>query len=302
MTRSEPVNVVASALPIGAVLSLYASSSAVSPGQPFRLYGSFLNYTNSIPHPLTSREIALYRNNVDTGLRATTDSGGAYSFTISEEAPAAAILYFTLGDGVQSNLTAVAVTQEMVPTTISITTNKTTLSVGDNAIIEGTLVSYIAIKMAKVHLYVDGVDSGLLGMTDDVGHYIILFPQGAYTVGTYTLDARFLGDAMLLPSQSSPITITIGAVQTTLSIQVSPTQGGIPLQITVSGYLRRVSDNMGVQNVTVNLLVNGEATVATTTDQSGYYTISYTLSTIGSYIIETEFPGTTEYLGCEEVY
>jgi len=101
--------------------------------------------------------------------------------------------------------------------------------------------------------------------------------------------------------RSGQVLVSVSApkVGTTLTISVSPTSGPAPLSIVVSGKLTENVYGYGLGFKTINLIINGEVISSTDTKSTGTYALYATLTSPGTYVVETEFPGDAEYEGCE---
>jgi hypothetical protein len=287
-------------LQIGPELTLM-SVSAIAPREPFSLYGAFLNWVGGYPRALPNREVTLYRNGVSTGLTSITDNGGGYDFVVSE-AEVGSYSYYTMADSETSNTVSVTVTSTPVTTSVTIAVSKTSFPVGENITVNGYFKDLWnnPIYNYNVDLLVNGVVSGIRGLTDVNGYFAMIFPVGLYGGGTYNLQTSFAGDGMLQASTSTIKTVTITKQATSLSMGVSPVDGQAPLVITVDGYLKRTSDNTGIDGATINLLVDGVVvkSVVTQLTPQGYYTTTYTLTEVKTYSVQTEFLGDDNYEGC----
>lgn len=278
----------------GTELTLYAYPQSVSTRQPIRLTGVFLNWKCTLiggenvcfPVALPNRTISLYRNGVSTGLTDVTDSGGGYEFNITEQT-IGNYDYNTTGNGEVSPTRTVTVTVAPVNTTITMTASKTNLAVGENIQLTGTILDNWGNPVINdvAHIFVEIADSGLNGVTDDSGNYVIIFPVGLYGPGNYNVEARFLGSGTLMPSNSLITAITIMGAGYALSINSSPISGVSPVTILVTGTFS--SGGSGIYPALITLLVNGSSVATAPTNYSGNYTIQYTITGSGTYSIQT---------------
>lgn len=134
------------------------------------------------------------------------------------------------------------------------------------------------------------------------------FPDGSYaffgiavTEGTFTFEVRFAGDGTYDPSSAS-VTATFAKSVTALSIDVSPTTGVPPLDVTISGVLTRVDMGAGLPGKAVNLYRNGVLVASATTGMSpvGQYSFVDTLTSPGTFEYYAEFLGDDLFQGCDE--
>lgn len=100
-------------------------------------------------------------------------------------------------------------------------------------------------------------------------------------------------------ARSIQVTVLARKIKTNISISVTPLEGDAPFDITVTGILKD-TQNRAVSGRTVNLYINNAIVTSTSTDSAGNYSFVYTINDVGTYIIETEFPGDANYLGCAE--
>jgi len=84
---------------------------------------------------------------------------------------------------------------------------------------------------------------------------------------------------------------------TRLTISAVPTSGYVPFDVVVSGILYDVFATPLIGK-TVNLYISGTYYAARTTGGDGKYSFTVTLSTAGTYLFYTEFPGDAVYEGC----
>ena len=101
-------------------------------------------------------------------------------------------------------------------------------------------------------------------------------------------------------ARSGQVAVLAGKTKTRISISVSPTVGDAPFDVTVLGTLTEQVRSRAVAGRQVNLWVNGVVVESTTTDSSGNYGFIYTIQDVGTWMIETEFPGDAQYAGCIE--
>lgn len=133
----------------------------------------------------------------------------------------------------------------------------------------------------------------------------------AVAVGTYNFTANFLGNATYL-SATAGKTCIYAKGATTITIARTPAEGIIPLTVTISGKLKRVSADRygvageGIAAKTVNLHKDRAITPLKSTITSGTpatvgdYSFTDTLTVVGTYIYDTRFETDAYYLGCEE--
>jgi len=103
--------------------------------------------------------------------------------------------------------------------------------------------------------------------------------------------------------------VTVNALEpptkigTSLSINVSPTSGAVPLQVSVWGRLGDISGTP-LNGKSIKLYSNGVLIGSTTTSAGGAgspggdYTFSVNIALAGQYQFQTEFPGDDVYEGC----
>jgi len=124
--------------------------------------------------------------------------------------------------------------------------------------------------------------------------------RGPFGANLFGYAARFDGDATYDASASNIVNVTIQQMPTALSINVLPSSGKAPLTVTVTGTL--IMDKppgLPVSNRAIVLLVNGASAGTTTTDSNGKYTITVTLTTAGTFTLQTTYGGDLGYVGCE---
>jgi len=102
-------------------------------------------------------------------------------------------------------------------------------------------------------------------------------------------------------ARSADVSVSVYApkLATSLSIDVSPTSGTAPLNISVSGYLTETATGYGVGLKPINVYVNGSLYGSVDTKSNGFYATYITLTSQGTYTIHTEFGGDVTYEGCE---
>lgn len=100
-------------------------------------------------------------------------------------------------------------------------------------------------------------------------------------------------------ARSGQVTVLAKKIKTNISINVTPLEGDAPFDITVTGILQDAK-NRAVSGRTVNLYVNNVIVNSTSTNITGNYSFIYTINDVGTYVVETEFPGDANYLGCME--
>jgi hypothetical protein len=150
----------------------------------------------------------------------------------------------------------------------------------------------------KIDLYIQGTFIGSVNTKSD-GSYSL--SVSITVAGTFTFQTQFAGDAGLgYDACSSPtVSVTATLQPTSISISVSPTSGTAPFTVSIAGMLKDNS-GFGLGSKEIDLYVNGTKTATTATDSSGNYSFSLSITSAGSYTIQTQFPGDATYAGCEQ--
>lgn len=149
-----------------------------------------------------------------------------------------------------------------------------------------------------VHLFVDDVEVNSELTHTGAGEGYFDFDYTFTTTGEHAVQVKYFGSVQFAASQSSRTLVSVVKDATIITIVVNPTSGTIPLNVTVTGKLTAVITGAGLFNKQIDLLVNSVKVGQTTTDSNGDYSIAFTISEMGSYTVETEFLGDTDYLGC----
>lgn len=127
------------------------------------------------------------------------------------------------------------------------------------------------------------------------------YPQIETVSAVCQYHAEFAGDAVYNSSISNTTQVIV-FIGTSITINIVPTTGKIPLPVTISGILRDQNAAF-LAGAPVNIYINGVLDDSTTTNGSGAYSVSHIFTNEGTYQVYAEFPGTTTppyYLGCEE--
>lgn len=104
-------------------------------------------------------------------------------------------------------------------------------------------------------------------------------------------------------SQEVTLVAAPALIPTGINISMTPTEGRVPLDVTIQGYLWDAVTAVGLNGKTINLYRDGVLFLTTTTGpaygEAGYYVFNFTVDTPGTYTFFTEFPGDGTYAGCE---
>lgn len=100
-------------------------------------------------------------------------------------------------------------------------------------------------------------------------------------------------------ARSQAVTVLARKAPSYISIAVAPSEGEIPLTVTITGVLTDKTGK-GLAFRTVDLYVNSALIGSTTTAANGSYGLQASFEEPGSYTVETEFPGDSRYAGCLE--
>ena len=160
--------------------------------------------------------------------------------------------------------------------------------------------AYNGINGEIAHLFIDGVDV-LSEVThndpgDTPGYFDFLNYQ--MTLGTHTVQVKYLGSATYNPSESAVYTVSTTLIPTTLTCSITPLSGSAPLIISVSGQLTETPTGIGIPGTMIDIYMNGVRQGGWYTDASGFYSVGFTLSNPGVVDIYAEFVGSGKYEGC----
>jgi len=84
--------------------------------------------------------------------------------------------------------------------------------------------------------------------------------------------------------------------------EVSPTEGYVPLEVTISGQLYCVETGSPLEGKTIDYYRNETYIGSTTTNPWGLFALIYTIEEAGDHTFYVEFEGDAEYEGCAETW
>jgi 5-hydroxyisourate hydrolase-like protein (transthyretin family) len=290
-------------------LSAVASPTTVTVNAPFTINGT-LNTTSGIGIANATVQLQWYSGGTwtnATGETNNTTSTGTYS--ISTSGPAVGTYqYKTIyaGSGTTySNATSAVVTvQVVIPTTLTVVANVTTVAANTPFTINGTLsfTSGTGIAGATITLQknVSGTWTNVAtNVTDANGNYS--FSNSESAGGAYYYRTTYAGDPFIGAATSPVVTVTVGAVliptQLTVAAPASATAG---TSFTINGTLNTTSGT-GIAGATIQLQKNVSGTWQTvtgktnTTTSTGAYRISTSEPTASTYQYRTTYAGNATY-------
>lgn len=151
-------------------------------------------------------------------------------------------------------------------------------------------------------IYVNGTVSYDLpnGTTDALGvasiDWVIPAVRGDTPVSGQNVGFRAFDNATMTSSNLVRGYVAPGKSGTSVSINVSPTSGNVPLTVNISG---KIIDSTGLPlSKTINLYVNATLVDTFTTSITGNYVFSVNITAAGTYQFQIEFLGDAYYEGC----
>lgn len=154
----------------------------------------------------------------------------------------------------------------------------------------------------KVTLVINGLDYGsevTYDLYGEYGFYGILVDAGVYNFQTI-----FDGDDEYAAAYSPLAIGTYSKVASSLTISVSPTSGAPPLDVSISGKLKRGDTGAGIGGRAVDLYRSGSLIDSTSTSIDpktlGQYAFDDVLNNLGTYPYYVYFEGDDQFEGCEK--
>lgn len=184
-------------------------------------------------------------------------------------------------------------------TSLSISISDETPVALDWAQISGVLMCVtegVPLPGRTIELYVNGwlEDSTTTGVDGDY-LFEAQFEEGHYDVYT---SFPYPGDATHFPDDSPLRTVDAWRPTTSLTIDVSPTSGSPPFDVTISGKITRDDTGAGIQPP-IKLFRNDAQIDSKFAGWDGSYSFTDTITAMGTFRYYTEFEGNVKFQGCE---
>lgn len=209
---------------------------------------------------------------------------------------------FTSKENTLYNSSYLKIDYTPIATSITLTAEKSTLPVGSDIILMGTLedINGVGIGGEDVTLqeYIDGTWTDISTTTTNTDGSFDFILSG-YGIGSYTFRAVFKGSLNYSGSTSPEVTVTVTKIPTSISITSDKTTYYANEVAEFTGKLTRTDTGEGLANQTVTLqkLVGATWTDVGTglTGLDGTYLIQYTMSEAGTFNFRTIFAGTETF-------
>lgn len=183
------------------------------------------------------------------------------------------------------------VTVTKTATSMAVSLDKSTVSIGDTVTIQAALTANGAGIEGQAVVFSIGGNTIGSGTTDSSGRAVTTY-TASVSPGTYTVQASFAETNTYLSSTGSAnLIVTATPTTLTLSTPSSLTQGS---SITLTATLTDSKGNP-IQGQSVQFLVNGTLIGSATTDVSGKASFEYTPNTSGSAQIQAVYQGAGNY-------
>ncbi len=256
-------------------------------------YGQTVTLTATLTSggtPVAGRTIDFMVDGVSVG-SGTTDASGlaTYTYTPSDSSGTYTIEASFAGDGYYLSSSDMAtLTVNKAPTTLA--ADDQTITYGQSVTLTATLTSGGApVAGRTIAFTVDGVSVGS-GITDASGVARYTYTPGL-AVGTYTIEAAFVGDGYYLASTDTA-TLTVNKAPTTLVADDQTITYGQSVTLTAT----LTSGGNPVKGRAISFAVNGLSVGSGTTDASGVASYTYTpTDPPGTYTIAASFAGDGYY-------
>jgi hypothetical protein len=196
------------------------------------------------------------------------------------------------GNPYQTNEAGI-VTVTKTSTSLALSLNETTATVGDTVTLQATLTSNgVGVEGQTISFIMQGsTTSPITGTTDSSGKALATYVLNV-TPSTYVFQATFAETSSYLGSTATA-NLIVTAIPTTLTLSKPSTltQGS---SSTLSATLEDSKGNP-IQGVSVQFLVNGTSVGTATTDATGKAALSYTPSKSGTAQVQATFQGGGDY-------
>jgi hypothetical protein len=278
---SQDVNVGATGAPTN--MTVTANPANVSQGLQNVTFSGTVMTTGGSPVPIPNATVSLSIGGGSTSPVTTTDSNGAFSYTVDNAQPTDynfSIPGSTLYNGSSQDVSVGAVA---APTTVTATPSTTTVTQGSTTVaFSGTVTALpsgitapVPVANAPVYLTVGGGTPTQVTSTDGAGNFnwAIL---GISATTSYVFSVP--GSTLYAAGSTAPVTITAVAAPTTMAVTPSPatvTQGSN--SVTFSGLVTATPGGtttaVPVAGATVDLAIGtGSANAVATTAPDGSFT------------------------------
>ena len=195
------------------------------------------------------------------------------------------------------------------PSSITISTDTETASIGMRVFIQGNLTPSLADETIKIYYSRNGGSASttlnITVKTYGAGKYNFTWEAGktiaGWKSGLYTLYAQWDGNNIYSKTRSQPIYIEVQKNSSGLTANLSSETIGLGENITVSGFLTPVKPNMTIY-IYIRLNKTGESWMllnTTKTDNNGFFNYTWMPETSGKFEIYAKWEGDEIYLPAE---
>jgi hypothetical protein len=212
-------------------------------------------------------------------------------------------LYFSYSLGIHE---VQITTRTLVSSTVSIDLSSTTVALGNNVTISGTIDPVRENATVTIRYRVNGGEwATLVNVTTDVNsdYAYVWTPDAA---GTYEVKASWTGDSVTLGAESNVLSLTVLKMSSTISINLSSTTVALGNNVTISG---AIDPWKPAAVVTVRYRLSGgdwAVLAMSETDQNSMYSYTLTVEELGlhineagTYEVKASWTGDSVTLGAE---
>jgi PKD repeat protein len=227
----------------------------------------------------------------------TTGTGEIVTHTYTATGTYSVNLTVTDSEGL-TNSTTKSITITKASTTITISASPTTIEIGEDTTISGSITpTRVGVTVAIHYRLTGGTWAILANVTTVSTGYSYTWTPSA--LGTYEVNASWPGDANYLAAESSVTTVTVTKISSAISIFASPETLKVDENTTISGSITPARSGV---TVTISFRLSGETTWNTTTvttNATGGYSYTWTPDEAGDYEFKASWAGDTNTLGDE---
>ncbi len=289
--------------PRATTLSATTSSSAVYQGTPVTVSGALRTTTGGV----AGRRVSLWQETDSTSgyqqvATATTDSSGAYSFSVTPTATASYVVKWAGSSGyAAASSPALTVTlQQATASTLSLASSRLLLYPNQSSVLSGQLRTATAPLAGKtVYLWRQRVGAARwrhAGRTRTSSTGAFSFQVRPTASSTYVVKWR--GGTAYTSAASTPVRVNYqSTIPTTVSFGLSRARAYAGQRVQLTGTLDSVTGKVAGQSVEVYRQPDGEGTpslaATLTTDKTGGFSLGVGATATTTYTVR--FPGTDLY-------
>jgi len=222
-----------------------------------------------------------------------TDENGQYTFTWIPPAAGNYIIMASWKGDFEREGASVTTTLkvEKASSMIALALSRYTAKIGDTIVVNGTLYPAKATPITLEYTVPDGTTTTKTVNSNNEGRFSDTFT--ANQVGEWKVKASWTGDEVHKGTESSPATLTVTKIQSSLSITASPLTLNVGENVTISGTLTPAQ----TASITVTYTMpNGTSTTRTVLSTStGTFTDIIRLDKAGTWQVKASWNGNSQY-------